>query len=46
MEAERMYYNKKITKSNYKCKMTWDIIKQLCNKQLLDPDIPELMVNT
>jgi hypothetical protein len=39
-----MYNNKKIAKSSNKCKMTWDIIKQLPNKQHLDPDTQELMV--
>jgi hypothetical protein len=39
-----MYYNKKIVKSSNKRKMTLDIIKQLPNKQHLDPDIQELMV--
>jgi hypothetical protein len=43
-EAKRMYCNKKIENSSNKCKMTWDIIKQLSNKQHLDPDIQELMV--
>jgi hypothetical protein len=39
-----MYCNKKIANSSNKCKITWDIIKELSNKQHLDPDIQELMV--
>jgi hypothetical protein len=39
-----MYCNKKIAKSSNKCKMIWDIITELSNKQHLNPDIRELMV--
>jgi hypothetical protein len=43
-ETKIMYYNNEIAKSSNKCKMTWDSIKQLSNKEHLDPDIQALMV--
>jgi len=45
-EAKRIYYDKKIEKSDYKCKTTWDVIKKLTNNHHSHTDIQELMIDS
>jgi hypothetical protein len=45
-EAKRIHYDKKIQKSSKKCKPTWDIIKELSNKQHSQTGIQELMIDS
>ena len=45
-EAKRIYYDKKIQKSNNKCKTTWDIIKKQTNNHHSHTDIQELMIDS
>jgi len=44
-EAKRIYHDKKIQKSNNKCKPTWDIIKKQTNNHHSHTDIQELMID-